>query len=150
SEEAERRAYQSRADARTFSQEEGKSPMPWAAAQRGKSARVKYPWAVILADPGLGKTTLLRYEGWKTAQEELERVRSGETDIRGALIPIFIRQADLAGELDSEQIDDVLLQFALEPGRVGRANFSPAFGDYIREQIRAGKVVILLDAQDEV
>lgn len=148
--EAERRAYRSRSDIGAFSHADDQAPMPWSAQASGKSARRKYDWAIILADPGLGKTTLLRFEGWKAAKEQIEALRSGTQTIQETVIPIFIRLADIVAERATGDIAKQLLCFATGAGTARAASQSTGLRSLLLRQIRSGRFVALLDAQDEV
>src|SRR5262249_38967815 len=113
-------------------------------------ARDAHPWAIILADPGLGKTTLLRFEGWKSIQEQLTGLRGGQLGTQEVLIPLFVRLADLAAEkLADADMARVLVRMAPDPARVGKP-VSRSLHKYLGDQISGGRVVLLLDAQDEV
>lgn len=150
--DAERNAgrdYQNRADLTTFLQRPTEPPTPWHSSLSNDTRR-QHPWAVILADPGLGKTTLLKYEGWMTAHEEIKKLKDDPLSVNDALIPIFIGQSELADESKDEEIEELLLQFAIGTKNVRQPATSKRLRSFLRRQIRAGKLVLLLDGHDEV
>ena len=99
------------------------------------------PRLVVLADPGLGKSWLIRSETHRLCQEALETLR-GDGDL--PLIPIPLRCDQLvaaAGDTLSDAAADYLVTQGLLPQR-SRAG--------VRALISAGEVMILLDALDEL
>ncbi|MCA9047494.1 MAG: hypothetical protein KDA89_02120, partial [Planctomycetaceae bacterium] len=149
-EEIERRTYQSRAAAAAFADEGAAPVMTWSARRNQEGAREKFPWAVVLADPGMGKTTLLRYEGWKTATDQQRQLLASELNLQDVLIPVFIRLGDLAGSTQFASTVDFLVQTALTLAGLREAEFPRSLQQFLEKQLRSGKFVLLLDAQDEV
>ena len=96
--EERRSAYRHPADEAQFPEKKpAEPPMPWWDPNApARSARQRYLWVVLLGDPGIGKTTLLRYEGWLTAREQAEGLRNGSRKIEDAVLPLYVKLADLA------------------------------------------------------
>ena len=148
--EAQSRSYSNRADTKQFVHDAARTPQHWSNALAAHSARLKYPWAVILADPGMGKSTLLRYEGWLNLSESLEKLQSDPQHLSELLIPIYIRLADLAESAPSTDVAEVLTDLAMLPCHSKQSAGYKELRSFIVQQIHAGHTVVLLDAQDEV
>jgi len=141
------RAYQHAADeARFEGQTPNQLPIAWHEEKApGRSARTRFPWAILLGDPGIGKTTLLRYEGWLMAQEQITSLRAGKIGIADVVLPVSLRLAELPG-------------FVKEPRRIeavvrlvrGRLEITETMAELLRRTLRDGRVVLLLDGLDEV
>ena len=109
---------------------------------------------MILADPGMGKSTLLRMEAGKLAREEKKNLSGvdsknlGEKDIATIIasiqIPLYLRLSDLAEE--SGNIADIILKFIKRdyPSSAEKIEF------LLREKLEKGQCLLLLDALDEV
>ena len=105
-------------------------------------ARQQFLKAVILGDPGQGKTTLLRWEAWKVATESLTKLQTNEASPSTVEIPLFVRLAEVAVSGKS------LLDFVRE--RLRSQGYSDRFLQWLTTAISRGQVVFLLDALDEV
>lgn len=97
---------------------------------------------VILGAPGFGKTWLLRYEALQRAKEGIEKINNG-VDVKDIPLPIFFRLADLARE--DKRIDEATISLLKEHYYV-----SGDFQELVKEKIKNGTCLILLDALDEV
>ena len=151
-EERRRSAYRHPADEAQFAEKKpAQPPLPWwDPTAPAHSARRRYPWAVLLGDPGIGKTTLLRYEGWLTAREQAEGLRNGTIEIKGAVLPLYVKLADLAkGVTQNRDMVETLADLVTDPRRGGLI-VSPPLGQLLRRKLRNGQVVLLLDALDEL
>jgi HEAT repeat protein len=144
-------AYQDPAEASRFQdRERGEPPMPWwdeKAPER--SARGRQCRAVLLGDPGIGKTTLLHYEGWLTAREQIEALQAGKTGIADVVLPVFLRLADLARVAPERDMVEAVADLATDPRR-GGVPVAPPVKQLLRQKLQAGQVVLLLDGLDEV
>jgi hypothetical protein len=91
------RAYKWRGAEAYEEQREGQEPrtsiVDW------EETRTKLRRAVVLGDPGFGKTWLLKYEGRRIAEEQMEKLRSGELGAYDAFLPIFVRLGTFAVNL---------------------------------------------------
>jgi HEAT repeat protein len=128
--------------------EEGTPGLP---SERSISSESPKPWAeiaaanrqlIVLADPGFGKSWLIRSETRRVCREMLDRLaQSGPADV---LIPVPLR-CDQLIEAPGQGLPDkaaaCLSTQGLLPDR-SRA--------HLAEQVRRGKAVLLLDALDEL
>ena len=109
---------------------------------RGDLHRPRLRRAIILGDPGFGKSWLLRYEGRTLALAEMERLQHGQVETTEILIPVFARLEHLARKEGSFLSR---LQAALKEKEV-----SLEIWELIEAKIKSGKAVLLLDGWDEV
>lgn len=93
------------------------------------------PQCVLLGDPGAGKTTLLKYLTIQSVKKQL----TGLPDL-----PIHIELSEFV-----KTQHKTLLDFALERWENYYNIPQAVIGPYVREQIKAGKVLWLLDGLDE-
>jgi predicted MPP superfamily phosphohydrolase len=105
----------------------------------------RFKRAVILGDPGFGKSWLLRYEARRLANDAAQRLRKRSTDLAELTLPIFARLSDLS-QSDAPLEDAFVELVSAEAGAGG----SDAFRGFVREKLRSDRCVILLDAWDEV
>jgi len=132
----------------------------------------RFPRAVILGDPGLGKTWLLRFEARHLARTMAAQLRSQDIGVWEGRVPIFARLADVASTLRGIEnawrqqgrpaevpLEDALI--ALIPrddhksqqdsrGTRRATAFSEAFFGWIGEQLTHQRCALMLDALDEV
>lgn len=109
-----------------------------------EEAKKQHHKLMILADPGMGKSTLLRREAALTASGEKEKLLAGGITIDDVIFPLFIRLADL-DESGAEIID-------LIPNIVGKLhpkNWSK-IEPILIDKLRKGKCLLLFNALDEV
>ncbi|HWB86707.1 MAG TPA: HEAT repeat domain-containing protein [Bryobacteraceae bacterium] len=112
-----------------------------------EDARKNLQRAVVLGNPGFGKTTLLWYEAGRRNQEWLQRMQNGSAAVGQADVALFIRALELASGLEGSagsEIMDVLM------ARVSsRISLSPPVASLIREKLARGEGLIAIDALDE-
>ena len=116
-----------------------------------EEARKKHQKLIVLADPGMGKSTLLKMEALRIAGKQLDPPKSPlekgtlnqNLAIDEIVFPLFLRLSDLAAtekeviEIVPELIKrDYATAAAIEP--------------LLKEKLKQGKCVLLLDALDEV
>jgi HEAT repeat protein/phage terminase Nu1 subunit (DNA packaging protein) len=109
-----------------------------------KEAKKQHQRIMVLADPGMGKSTLLRREACLTAQEERQSLKNNTKKLEEVVFPLFLRLSDLA-ETPEEIIDaiPVLLQRDY-------SETATQVMELLREKLKVGKCLLLLDALDEV
>ena len=120
-------------------------PVPWD-EQAGK----RFRRAVILGDPGFGKTWLLNYEARRIALEGAEQLDKRITDLDGLVLPLLVRLSGVSQQLwdMSRGIQPIRLEEALV-ALAGKGR-SKAFRRFVRKKLKTDRCVILLDAWDEV
>ncbi len=103
--------------------------------------------AVILGDPGLGKSWLLKYEGYLTVQEQRAILqREGQERV---IVPVYVNLATLAEELTARQLDFYpAVLSALQ--KTLAVQFTPHFKNWLQERFAHSQFLFLLDALDEV
>jgi HEAT repeat protein/phage terminase Nu1 subunit (DNA packaging protein) len=109
-----------------------------------KEAKKQHQRIMVLADPGMGKSTLLRREACLTAQEERQSLKNNTKKLEEVVFPLFLRLSDLAAT--PEEIIDAI------PVLIQREYSDTATQviDLLREKLKVGKCFLLLDALDEV
>jgi hypothetical protein len=110
-----------------------------------KHAKKQHQRIIVLADPGMGKSTLLRREACLTAQEERLSLKNNTKKLEEVVFPLFLRLSDLA-ETPEEIIDAI-------PVLIQRDDYSETATqvmELLREKLKVGKCLLLLDALDEV
>lgn len=95
---------------------------------------------IVLGDPGAGKTTFLKYLALRLARGEGEALGLGDR------LPILLPLAAYANSLQSEDVplDDFIGEYFADIGA------DLPIGQMLREALRAGRALILLDGLDEV
>jgi len=129
--------------------------VPW-----DEHAGERFPRAVILGDPGLGKTWVLRFEARHLARTMAAKLRNQTISLQEAVVPIFARLGDVARALHDEvPLEEALLTLIRRDyhktlrdahGQEHAADFSEAFLTWMRAQLAHQRCSVLLDALDEV
>jgi HEAT repeat protein len=113
-------------------------PRPW------EQVVAAYDRLVVLGDPGMGKSWLLRAQAHRLAEEARQDL-AGSADSRGrVLVPVVIRAGVLA-KLPGKTLAEAVSRYLVAEGWL-----PPRSADWMRDQIDAGGVVLLVDALDEV
>ncbi|MBV6628214.1 MAG: HEAT repeat domain-containing protein, partial [Rivularia sp. (in: Bacteria)] len=114
-----------------------------------QEAKNKHEEIMVLADPGMGKSTLLRIEaGLKAAEERLNLASNSssqaKTRIENVIFPLFVRLSDL-DEQSGEVIDII-------PEIIQRnyPKTAPGILHLLKQKLEQGKCWLFLDALDEV
>jgi HEAT repeat protein/phage terminase Nu1 subunit (DNA packaging protein) len=109
-----------------------------------KEAKKQHQRIMVLADPGMGKSTLLRREACLTAQEERQSLKNNNKKLEEVVFPLFLRLSDLA-ETPEEIIDAIPLLIQRD-----YSEMATQVMELLREKLKVGKCLLLLDALDEV
>lgn len=122
-------------------------------AERAERAGGRQPWdqlageysqLVVLADPGMGKSWLIRAETHRLAWAAAGLLADSSTGVEEVLIPVPIR-ADVLAAAPGRELAEVVVGYLAEEGLLAGRSAAP-----MRERIAAGGVVLLVDALDEV
>ncbi len=109
-----------------------------------KEAKKQHQRIMVLADPGMGKSTLLRREACLTAQEEWQSLENNTKKLEEVVFPLFLRLSDLA-ETPEEIIDAIPVLIERE-----YSEKATQVMELLQEKLKVGKCLLLLDALDEV
>jgi HEAT repeat protein len=99
---------------------------------------------MVLADPGMGKSALLRMEALSTARAERQKLLADEKSVDDVVFPLFIRLVDLDEKAESI-IDAIPLIIQREYPKTWAG-----IEHLLQEKFRTGKCLLLLNALDEV
>lgn len=116
-------------------------PLPWLEFVRTS------PRIVVLADPGLGKSWLVRTETLRLARVALEALDAGAR-LDQIVVPVSARCDELLRGHDRSEQQSLAELLGHAVGR--RLQLSPRVREWLVERIEAGTSAILLDALDEV
>lgn len=114
-----------------------------------QEAKKSHQRIIVLADPGMGKTTLLRMEAGTIAQQEQEALADGSKTLEAVILPVWLRLSNLAEQV--QQATDIVLEAIL---KLVKAEWNDhAFAKlqpFLDAKLRNGQCLLLLDALDEV
>ena len=118
------------------------SHVPWDKAK--DIAEDERKIVMVLGDPGMGKTSLLKMEAGLIAHEQKRKLLDKEATIDEVVFPILLPLIDVHNQ-GNEVIDAI-------PELVQRdyQQTPDSLIELLREKLRSGKCVLLLDALDEV
>ncbi|MCY7277558.1 MAG: NACHT domain-containing protein [Phormidesmis sp. CAN_BIN44] len=114
-----------------------------------QEAKKKHQRIMVLADPGMGKTTLLRMEAGTIAQQEQQALADGSKTLEAMILPVWLRLSNLAEQV--QQATDTVLEAILKLVKAEWddqqfAKLQPS----LDAKLRTGQCLLLLDALDEV
>jgi predicted NACHT family NTPase len=92
----------------------------------------------------MGKSTLLKREAGLTAQREIQKLSEDDQTVDDVIFPFFLKLSEL--DEKAEEIIDAI------PSLIHRdyPNTSPVINVLLKEKLKTGKCLLLLDALDEV
>jgi HEAT repeat protein len=113
-----------------------------------QEAKKQHRCMMVLADPGMGKTTLLKREAYLIAKEERLSLEDNSKKIEDVIIPVFLTLseiADLTKDATAKLIEVIpkLIEAKYD-------KYFPEIKAVLEEKIKTGKCVLLFDALDEV
>ncbi len=133
SEEEQKRAYALKG----MEEELRREQVPW------EEAKTEHQRMIVLADPGMGKSTLLKMEAFSQARQERQKL--GETQaIDRVVFPLFLRLSELQ-EINAEIIEAIPQLIQRDYPKHWR-EIEP----FLRKKLELGQCLLLLDALDEV
>ncbi|MEA5547982.1 HEAT repeat domain-containing protein, partial [Limnoraphis robusta CCNP1324] len=116
-----------------------------------KDAKKDHKNIIVLADPGMGKSTLLRMEAATTAQQQQEKLQpdinpdnASEPSLDEVIFPVFLRLSELAKK--EEEILEIIPQLIQKE----YPKIYPKIASLFKKKLETGKCLLLLDALDEV
>ncbi|MBD2459117.1 HEAT repeat domain-containing protein [Nostoc sp. FACHB-87] len=129
-----------------FNEESIKTTVSWEEAKEEikKDAKKGNYQIMVLADPGMGKSTLLRMELGAASQSERQKLLENQINVESLIFPIFLRLSDLA-ENTAEVIEIILNLIQRE-----YPSITEKIQNLLKEKLKNGQCLLLLDALDEV
>ena len=132
-------------------EEDKRQRVSWQEARRQQSR------IMVLADPGMGKTTLLQREVCTNIEQSYQALKDGQ-HLEEITIPLFIKLSMLADEITQMSIEDAILKIIQEQHSnilknadvAENADVVTFLNDFLKQQLVNGKCLLLLDALDEV
>ena len=118
--------------------QDSEPPRPW------PQVAGKHPRLVVLADPGLGKSWLIRTETHRLCQEALARLTDGSLPAQPVAIPVPLRCDQLAAAPGPDLADKTAGYLVAQGLMAARSRAGVA------AMVRTGAAVVLLDALDEL
>jgi HEAT repeat protein len=99
---------------------------------------------VVLSDPGMGKSTLLRREMMLLASEERQNITEDKKTINDVVIPLFLKLFEIEDE--KKEIFDSILSLV----KRYYPETSLDIMDFLEDKLRKGQCLLLLDSLDGV
>jgi HEAT repeat protein/energy-coupling factor transporter ATP-binding protein EcfA2 len=117
--------------------------IPWTKAKNEIKNKPKY--IIVLGDPGMGKSTLLRMEAKLIAQQESQKLNDNDNSrLDETIFPILLKLNDLSRNED--EIIDAIPKLM----KVSFPKISDTITDILKVKLESGNCTLLLDALDEV
>jgi HEAT repeat protein len=99
---------------------------------------------MVLADPGMGKSTLLQMEASRAAKRAIKELELGNWDIEDVVLPLQVRMNDF----DMSERD--ILKTIVEIACANHPWTLPNLKDILKKKLKRGKCLLLMDGLDEV
>jgi len=115
-----------------------------------KEATKDYQRLMVLADPGMGKSTLLKMEAGTTAQREKQKLLDNEITVDEVVFPLFLRLSDLIDEKVEEIFKAEIIEIIPVLIQQNYPKTAATIQLFVKDKLEKGKCVLLLDALDEV
>ncbi|GBE90945.1 HEAT repeat domain-containing protein [Nostoc cycadae] len=109
-----------------------------------KDAKKRNYQIMVLAEPGMGKSTLLKMELGAASQSERQKLLENQIHVESVIFPIFLRLSELLE--DSAEVIDIIPNIIQKEYPLIADNIQPL----LKEKLKNGKCLLLLDALDEV
>jgi len=109
-----------------------------------KEVKNEYNKIMVLADPGMGKSTLLKMEAWQTAKVAISRIITDNKTCDEIVFPIYLTFSDLTQ--NNGEVVDVIMEVIERD----YPNLDISCLDILKNNLCHGQCVILIDALDEV
>lgn len=118
--------------------------------------------AIVLGEPGSGKSWLLRYDAWRIAIDGVKHLAERSAALDRIRLPVRVHLAELLQFLQrrlershcsrGDAVRDALADIVLERTVMGLTGHDvpPGFRDWVVRTIESDRCVVLLDALDEV
>jgi HEAT repeat protein len=146
--EQQRRGAASRTTARHLDHNSGEIKERERPVVKWEDVRTGLHRAVILGDPGFGKTMLLWHEVTRRNELWLKKSRSGSTETTEVEVAVFISASELARAIEDDSKEGVLEYLLTQ--LFARWDLSPEAARLVRQKLIEGAGMIAIDALDEV
>lgn len=107
-------------------------------------AKKKHKRLMVLADPGMGKTTLLKQESLTHIREQRQQLEQQKLSVDDVVLPIFLRLSEL-----DEQPEELMEAIPALLARNYAQTATPLI-ELLHTKFTNGQCLLLLDALDEV
>jgi len=121
--------------------EDKPTPVDWAKAKQ------QHQRIMVLADPGMGKSTLLKMDAGLIAQEAWNSLANNLTKIEGVTLPLLIRLSELA---EATKEPEAKVIEAIPKLIEARCKNFEEIKLVLEDKLQKGQCILLLDALDEV
>ena len=114
------------------------SQVPW------EEAKKEHQKIMVLADPGMGKSTLLKMEALSIAKDERQKLLENEKNVDDLIFPIVLTLSKL--DQEEKPVSNAILDLISQK----YPETSEGIVHLLKQKLNDGKCRLLLDALDEV